>query len=89
MTNQQLHQYQPDATVDLPDEFETAGTKLIYLYLRIENDATIDEIQAALGMKKLTLYSLLQTLTAADHVDREGAKYVYQGQTPVGGSAEA
>lgn len=87
MTNQQLHQHQPDATIDLPDRFETSGTKLIYLYLRIENEATIDEIQAALGIKKLTLYSLLQTLTATDHISREGAKYVYQEQTQVGGSA--
>lgn len=85
MSNTQQHQ--PHTTVDLPDRFETSGTKLIYLYLRIENEATIDELQAALGMKKLTLYSLLKTLTATDHVDREGARYVCQQQTPAGGAA--
>jgi predicted transcriptional regulator len=78
-------QHQPHTTVELPDRFDTSGTKLIYLYLRIENEATIDELQAALGMKKLTLYSLLQTLTSTDHVDREGARYVSQEQIPAGG----
>lgn len=78
MTNQQRQQHQPDPTLDLPDRFETAGTKLIYLYLRIETEAMIDELHTALGMKKLTLYSLLPTLTATDLVDREGARYVYQ-----------
>ena len=85
MSNTQQHQ--PHTTVDLPDRFDTSGTKLIYLYLRIENEATIDELQAALGMKKLTLYSLLKTLTSTDHVDREGARYVCQQQTPAGGAA--
>lgn len=87
MTNQQRQQHQPDATIELPDRFETAGTKLIYLYLRIEDEATIDELHAALGMQKLTLYALLKTLTSTDLVDREGAQYVYQEQTPVGGTA--
>lgn len=87
MTNQQSQQRQSHATVELPDRFETADTKFIYLYLYIENDATIDELQAALGMKKLTLYSLLQTLTSTGLVDREGAKYVYRQQPPAGGAA--
>ena len=85
MSNTQQHQ--PHTTVELPDRFDTSGTKPIHLYLRVENDATIDELQAALRMQKLTLYSLLKTLTATNLVDREGAKYVYQEQTPTGGTA--
>jgi hypothetical protein len=33
-------------------------------------------------MKKVTLYSLLQTLTATDLVDREETTYVCRTQTP-------
>lgn len=78
-------QYQPQANVELPDAFETSGTKLVYLYLRLENEATIDELQAALGMRKVTLYSLLRTLTATDLIDRSGSKYVCREQPPDGG----
>jgi hypothetical protein len=62
----------------LPDTLNTAGSKLVYLYLKVEDEATINELHTALGMKKITLYSLLQTLTATDFVDQEGALYVCQ-----------
>ena len=67
--------------IELPDTVETADAKLVYLYLAIEEQATIDELQAVLSMKKISLYPLLQTLTATDFVERVGATYVYQGQT--------
>lgn len=79
-------QYQPQANVELPDAFDTSGAKLVYLYLHIENEATIDELEAALGMRKVTLYSLLQTLTATDLVHRSGARYVRQDASPDGGT---
>lgn len=78
MTSTQ-HQ-QPQVDLKLPDTVDTAGSKLLYLYLSIENEATIDELQAALGMKKITLYSLLQTLRNADLVERVGANYVCDDQ---------
>jgi DNA-binding IclR family transcriptional regulator len=67
----QIQQYEHQ----LPDTIDTSGSKLVYLYLKIENEATINELHAALGMKKITLYSLLQTLKATDLVDQEGAIY--------------
>jgi DNA-binding IclR family transcriptional regulator len=70
----------------LPDTIISSGTKLVYLYLHVEENATIDELHAALGMKKLTLYSLLQTLTATDHVDCQGATYVCRQQISDGGN---
>jgi hypothetical protein len=36
-------------------------------------------------MKKITLYSLLQTLTATELIKQDGAFYVCQQQTPNGG----
>lgn len=70
MSNLQQYQYQ------LPETLNTAGSKLVYLYLKVEDEATINELHTALGMKKITLYSLLQTLTATELVDQEGAMYV-------------
>ena len=79
MSNTQQHL--PETTLDLPERVDTTDAKLVSLYLAIEEKATIDELQAVLGMKKISLYPLLQTLTATDHVDRVGNTYVYQGQT--------
>lgn len=71
MANQQIPQYE----YQLPDALETSGSKLVYLYLKVEEEATINELHTALGMKKITLYSLLQTLKATDLVDQDGAIY--------------
>ncbi len=71
MVNQQMQQYE----YQLPDTLDTSGSKLVYLYLKVEEEATINELHTALGMKKITLYSLLQTLKATDLVDQEGAIY--------------
>ena len=78
MTSTQ-HQ-QPQVDFELPDTVDTAGSKLLYLYLSVENEATIDELQAALGMKKITLYSLLRTLRSANLVERVEANYVCDDQ---------
>lgn len=66
---------------------ETSGAKLGYLYLDVAGEATIDELQAAIGMKKVTLYSLLQTLTATELVDRVGIEYACQERTSDGGES--
>lgn len=52
-------QQQPQASFDVPAILTTSGAKLIYLYLRIEEEATIDELHRTLGMTKLSLYPLL------------------------------
>ncbi|MDL5362233.1 TrmB family transcriptional regulator [Halalkalicoccus sp. NIPERK01] len=63
------------ARVEIPDALDSAGVKLVYLSLRIEGEATIDELQAALGLKRITLYPLLKTLTTTDLVERSGVTY--------------
>lgn len=83
MSNTQ--QYQPPVEIELLDAFDTPGAKLVHLYLRIKNEATIDGLEAALGTRTGTLYSLLRTLTATDLVDRSGGSYVYRDQPPDGG----
>jgi predicted transcriptional regulator len=81
----QQQQQHPQPTVTLPDTLNSSGAKLVYLYLRLEEQATIDELHQALKMQKGTLYSLLRTLTAADLIERTGTTYSYQHQP--GGTA--
>lgn len=75
-------QHRPNADIELPNTFNTSGAKLVYLYLDVAGEATVDELQAALGTKKVTLYPLLRTLTATDLVDRVGTEYVCREPTP-------
>ncbi|MDL5360642.1 helix-turn-helix domain-containing protein [Halalkalicoccus sp. NIPERK01] len=67
---------QPRPVAALPEELRSAGAKLVYLYLAVENEATIDELQAILGMRKVTLYPLLQTLTRNGLVEKVDTRYV-------------
>lgn len=73
-------------THPLPRSLESSNSKLVYFYLQIEGDATIDELERALGLKKVTLYSLLRTLTAAGLVEQSGPTYVCRERT--GGASE-
>lgn len=66
-----------DATVDpLPSSLDSTTSKLVYLYLQIREAATIDEIQSALGVKKIALYPSLRTLVSTGLVRRVGATYL-------------
>ncbi|WP_331232329.1 TrmB family transcriptional regulator [Natronorarus salvus] len=60
---------------DLPTELESSGSKLVYLYLDLTGDATINELEATLGMRKLALYPVLDTLSAAGLVERDGEAF--------------
>lgn len=66
----------PDRGIDsLPDALDSSDSKLVYFYLEIAEAATIDELKHALGLKKVTLYSLLRTLVASGLVERSGTTY--------------
>lgn len=69
-----VHQ-EPTSRVDteLPTQLNSSGAKLIYLYLNRVGRATIEELQAALDLQKLTLYSLLRTLTNHGLVSQTGS----------------
>lgn len=76
-----------DATIDpLPSNLDSTTSKLVYLYLEIATEATIDEIQNALGVKKITLYSLLRTLMSAGLVRRSGTTYMLHERMSEGGT---
>ena len=63
-------------TETLPAEIESPSAKLVYFYLTTHGEATIGELQECLGMKKISLYSILGTLRKRGLVDQETDRYV-------------
>lgn len=64
------------AAPSLPAELQSPRAKLVYLYLTTNGDATVSEMGESLGMKKLSLYSILKTLRDEGLVDCDGEQYV-------------
>lgn len=60
----------------IPDVVESANAKLVYLYLATHGGGTLTELQEALGLTKLTLYSVLGTLRDGGVVARDAGRYV-------------
>lgn len=56
--------------VSLPDDFESAQAKLVYLYLRIWPESTADELCTALDVDKGAVLSITRTLRERGHVER-------------------
>ncbi len=63
------------AAPTLPPELQSPRAKLVYLYLTTNGDATVSEMGESLGMKKLSLYSILKTLRKEGLVACEGDTY--------------
>ncbi|MFC6904214.1 MarR family transcriptional regulator [Halalkalicoccus tibetensis] len=53
----------------LPEELSSSTAKLVYLYLRTAGDATPDQLQSALGVKKLTLFPVLHRLETEGFIE--------------------
>jgi predicted transcriptional regulator len=78
MTAQQL--YAPttddleerDRNIAVPDELTSAEAKLVYLCPLVRGTTTVDELGDTLGLPKLALFSILQTLGKRDLVARDG-----------------
>jgi DNA-binding IclR family transcriptional regulator len=68
---------QPQAAT-LPAELNSPRAKLVYLYLSTHGGATLSELQDGLDMKKLSLYSILRTLTDQQLVARDADYYAPQ-----------
>lgn len=65
----------------LPDDIHSPRAKLVYLYLQTSHGATVAELQDALNLKKITLYSLLQTLTERDLVQADADTYAIRDES--------
>lgn len=60
----------------LPTDLDSPRAKLVYLYLRGSEGATVDELATDLGMTRLALYSVLRTLRRRELVGKERGRFV-------------
>ncbi len=60
----------------LPDGLQSPRAKLVYLYLATHGAVTEEELCEGLGMKRISLYSILGALRDKGHVARESGRYV-------------
>lgn len=61
---------------DLPDDLTAADSKLVYLFVAVSDGATVDDLQAALDIKKISLFPVLDTLSQRGLVERVDDQYV-------------
>nr|WP_081985512.1 helix-turn-helix domain-containing protein [Natrinema salifodinae] len=62
----------------VPDELTSAQAKLVYLSLRVTDQAGATELQRMLGLSKLTLFAILNSLAEKGLVRRTEDGYVCQ-----------
>lgn len=56
--------------IAIPDELASPTAKLVYLSLRVTGEATVTDLQRQLGLSKLTLLPILESLRKRDYVKR-------------------
>jgi DNA-binding IclR family transcriptional regulator len=61
--------------IEVPPNVESPLAKLVYLALTAGGAATVEELQDALSMTKLTLYGVLRTLTERGLVEEVEGRY--------------
>lgn len=59
----------------IPDELESSTAKLVYLALHATGEATVAELQRQLGLSKLTLFPILESLRSRDLIERTEGGY--------------
>ena len=60
----------------IPDAIDSSQGKLVYLSLLITDGATLTELQETLSLKKITILSVLNSLSARGLVRRTDDAYV-------------
>lgn len=60
----------------LPDEIDSPRAKLVFLYLLVGDGKTLCDLHDALGIKKITLLSILGLLENRGLIDRADEHYV-------------
>lgn len=61
---------------DLPDDLTAADSKLVYLFVAVSDGATVDDLQTALDIKKISLFPVLDTLSKRGLIERVEEQYV-------------
>lgn len=71
-----VHESLDEPAVDtLPEELGSPRAKLVYLYLDVADEAAIADLQETLGLKKITLFSILDSLERRNLIERNGDAY--------------
>ena len=69
--------HRPERSLEpVPSDLDSAQAKLVYVSLEAAGSATADDLEAMLSMKKLSILSILNTLSNAGYVDQRGEEYV-------------
>ena len=63
-------------TPSVPSELTSPRAKLVYLFLSANGETTLSELQSALNMQKLSLYSILSTLRERELIDQQAERYI-------------
>lgn len=64
-----------ERTEAVPEGLNSPRAKLVYLYLSTNGASTVNELQDGLGMKKISLFSVLKTLCEESYVGRTDGRY--------------
>lgn len=75
MSEQQLA---TDEQPTVPDDITSAQAKLVYFALLVTDEATATELQQRLGVSKLTLFAVLDSLISQEFVRRTEGGYASQ-----------
>lgn len=75
MSTTQFDAADTDRGIDVPNDLASAESKLVYLFLTATGGATVEELHAALDIRKISLYPVLRTLTDRGVVTRDGSTY--------------
>ena len=63
-------------SVSVPSELSSEGTKLVYIYLQLSGESTVEELNRSLEMKTISLLPILKTLQSKELVDRQDEYYL-------------
>ncbi|GAB3667321.1 helix-turn-helix domain-containing protein [Halopiger thermotolerans] len=68
-------QRSPTEIDPLPTDLESSQGKLVYLFLQTSGGATLTDLHRALGMQKMAILSVLESLSTQGLVERTDAGY--------------
>lgn len=63
------------AMTRVPENVTSPRGKLVYLYLATHGAVTEDDLCESLGMKRISLYSIVKTLRTDGHVEKADGRY--------------
>ncbi len=56
----------------LPPAISSPQAKLVYLYLEVAGEATVDDLRATLELNKLSILSVLSSLRSESIIEKNG-----------------